>query len=111
MSCLEPFGEGNPRPLFADKDLIPYQMVYLGKSERRFLKFLFRMADGHDVEAVYFGNADEMTAFLEEKYGKAEVDALVAGKKSAVRLTFTYYPQINEFRGIRTIQARIEDYR
>ncbi len=111
LSCLEPFGEGNPRPLFADKDLIPYQMVYLGKSERRFLKFLFRMADGHDVEAVYFGNADEMTAFLEEKYGKAEVDALVAGKKSAVRLTFTYYPQINEFRGIRTIQARIEDYR
>ncbi len=111
LSRMEPFGEGNNRPVFADKDLIPYQMVYLGKPERRFLKFIFRMADGRDVEGVYFGNAEEMTAYLVDKYGKKEVDALLAGHRSAVRLTFTYYPQINVFRGKRTIQVKIEDYR
>ncbi len=111
LGVMEPFGEGNERPVFADKDLIPYQMVYLGKPERRFLKFLFRMEDGHDVEAVYFGNADEMVAFLEDKYGREEVEALVAGRRSAVRMTFTYYPQINVYRGRRTIQVKIEDYR
>ncbi len=111
LSVMEPFGEGNTRPVFADKDLIPYQMVYLGKSDRRFLKFIFRMSDGHDVEALYFGNADEMTEYLVKKYGRGEVDALIAGKSSAVRMTFTYYPQINVYRGKRTIQVRIEDYR
>ncbi|MBQ7676871.1 MAG: single-stranded-DNA-specific exonuclease RecJ [Lachnospiraceae bacterium] len=111
LSRLEPFGEGNEQPLFADKDLIPYQMSYIGRSERKFLKFLFRMADGSDVEALWFGNADEMTEYLERKFGEKEVAALLGAKKSAVRLTFTYYPRINEFRGRKTIQARIEDYR
>lgn len=111
LARLEPFGEGNERPVFAEKDLRPYRMMYIGRTERKFLKFLFRMTDGKDIEAVYFGDSEAFVAYLESKFGEKEVKALLDGRPNEVSLTFTYYPQINEYRGNRSLQIRIEEYR
>ena len=110
LESLEPFGEGNEKPLFAEKEVAPVGLRYMGK-ESQYLKFTLP-GNGRDrLEAVYFGDGPGLAARLEEKYGKAEVDKLFEGRASAVRLTFAYYPQINSFNGRETLQVRIEDYK
>lgn len=110
LEMLEPFGEGNEKPLFAEKDVAPLGARYLGK-DGQFLKFVLP-GNGRDrLEAVYFGDGEKMVSDLEGKYGKAEVDKLFVGKGSDVRLTFSYYPQVNVFNGRETLQVRIEDYK
>ena len=110
LEALEPFGEGNDKPLFAEKDVAPTGVRYLGK-EGQYLKFTLPGNGKDRLEAVYFGDGQQMVADLTKKYGQAEVDKLFEGRVSAVRLTFTYYPQINSFNGRETMQVRIEDYK
>ena len=110
LEDLEPFGEGNERPLFAEKDVAPISARYIGK-DQRFIRFVLP-GNGRDrLEAVYFGDGQELTAKLVQRFGRDAVDRLFAGKTSPVRLTFTYYPQINTFMGRRTLQVRIDDYK
>ena len=110
LEALEPFGEGNEKPLFAEKDVAPTGVRYLGK-EGQYLKFTLPGNGKDRLEAVYFGDGQQMVADLTKKYGQAEVDKLFEGRVSVVRLTFTYYPQINSFNGRETMQVRIEDYK
>ena len=110
LARLEPFGEGNERPLFAEKDACFLGARYMG-SEKQFLKFSL-LGNGRDrLEAVYFGDAAALVETLKQRFGSDEVEKLFAGSKSAVRLTFSYYPQINTFKGRSNLQVRIEDYK
>ena len=93
MQCLEPFGVGNPRPLFAIKDVILRNINVLGKN-RNVLKCEAKDANGTTVKAVYFG----------------EADALAEYTRSHGTLKLLYYPEINEYKGYRNLQIRIEHY-
>ena len=92
--ALAPFGNGNPRPLFAEKGLIAYDMKVLGKN-KNVLRLSLREEGRAPLQAVMFGDAQRL---YEEIKGKERIDVL-------------YSPQINEYNGRREIQLSIHDIR
>lgn len=95
ISLLEPFGKGNPKPLFALSNVRITAKRLLGKN-RNVLK-LTLAEGGVSFDAVCFSDPEERLSYIEEK-GSEDFSIL-------------YYPQINEFRGERSIQLVLEDLR
>ncbi|HIX48891.1 MAG TPA: single-stranded-DNA-specific exonuclease RecJ [Candidatus Mediterraneibacter caccavium] len=93
LELLEPFGKGNPKPLFAGKDLRVISPRIFGKN-RNVLKCRLDDTHGNQMEAVYFGDVEKCLKTMEEKKVMA----------------FTYYPSVNEYMGRRNVQVTIVDY-
>ena len=110
LSLLEPFGKGNDKPLFAQKDLQVSSLRILGTSGRCTKLYVYDPS-GYGMEVLYFGESEEFIKEVEEKYGREELNRLKKGLPSSVKMHITYYPQINEWRGNRSIQAVIQNYR
>lgn len=110
LEILEPFGKGNQRPLFGDRGVKIRKLDILGKSYRVF-KFNLEKGDKMDIEAIYFGDIDDMRNYLEDKFGKEEFENALAGRENRLELDLVYYPSINEFNGRRNLQVVIQDYR
>lgn len=91
LRLLEPYGQGNRRPLFACRNVRIRSKRTMGASGQ-YMKMQLEDAFGTVMEAVVFKNAQPLAA--------PEVEAL----------TIAYYPDINEFRGKRSIQIKIEEY-
>lgn len=108
LSVLEPCGNGNEKPIFADKELLARRAFLIGK-EHNMLKLQLIGSRGV-VDALYFGNAEEFLDYYREKYGADEVDALLCGRPQQMRFAFTYYPQINSYQGITSIQIVVTHY-
>lgn len=97
LSRLEPFGNGNPGPLFAQKDLT---ILSRRTTKNRNMVF-FNLKSGQCgnlpecvIEAKYFGNADEVFSNLE----------------SRDKITIAYTPDINSYMGVETLQVSIKEY-
>ena len=110
LTILEPFGKGNEKPLFAQKELYVTSLRVLGTTGRC-IRLYLQDVSGYGMEALYFGESGEFLKEIEDRYGKEELDRLKNGLPSCVRMHITYYPQINEWRGNRTIQVVIKNYR
>lgn len=94
LSVLEPFGQGNEKPVFAERNLkIRYASV-IGRN-RNVVRLSLEDQNGFPFNAVYFGEGD---AFMEEKGTSDHMDIV-------------YYPDINEYNGRRTLQAVVRRYR
>lgn len=87
---LEPFGNGNEKPLFAQKGLLVRQKSIVGKN-KNVLKFLLSDGAGLNMEGIMFQNVQE-------------TDRLV---REGDRISVTYYPEIHEYMGRRTLQVQI----
>lgn len=106
---LEPFGKGNTKPLFAEKNLRLLKAAVLGKN-KNVLKFTVCNQQGAAMEALYFGDVERMQSYLTEKYGTQEMEKLFLGRANGMLLSVTYYPTVNEFRDRRTLQIVIQNY-
>lgn len=93
LSLLEPFGKGNEKPLFAQKNLCVSQMRVFGKN-RNVVKMRLTDENGYPMDGVYFGNGDE---FAEEGRGKRKI-------------SIVYYPDINMYQGRESLQVIIRHY-
>ena len=109
LSMMEPFGKGNEKPLFAQKDLKVGSLKILG-STGRCCKMYLTDGSGFRTEAMYFGESDQFCRDIEDRYGRNALDRIMRGLDSPVRMHVTYYPQVNEWMGVRTIQAVIQNY-
>ena len=110
LSLLEPFGKGNPKPIFAERKLCFQKARILGKN-KNVLKFDVFDQRGCYMEAMYFGNPDEFFAFLGTKYGTTSKERILSGNGEGFLMDITYYPDINEYMGRKNIQIIIKDYR
>ncbi len=110
LDLLEPFGKGNEKPLFAEAGLTLLSARILGKNAN-VLKFRVRNQTGRIMDAMYFGEIDEMRTYLEARYGAQRVQELFWGRGEGLTLDVTYYPSINEYMGRRTLQIVIRNYR
>lgn len=108
LSILEPCGNGNEKPVFADKNLAARRAFYIGR-ERKMLK-LQLLVSGGTMDALYFGDAEEFLDYYRGKYGTEAVDALLLGRPQEIRFAFTYYPQVNSYQGINSLQIVISHY-
>ena len=93
LELLEPFGKGNTKPLFAERNLRVISPCIFGKN-RNVLKCRLEDAAGNQMEAVYFGDVEACLKAMEEKHV----------------MSFTYYPSVNEYMGRRTLQLTIVNY-
>lgn len=94
MELLEPFGKGNPKPLFVEKNLKVIRPRIIGKN-RNVLKFQVEDPYGNQMEAVYFGDVEKC------------MDAIEKSREMA----FTYYPSVNAYMGHKTLQITVVNYR
>ncbi len=93
LQLLEPFGKGNTKPLFAERNLRVISPRIFGKN-RNVLKCRLEDAAGNQMEAVYFG----------------DVEACLKAMETKRIMSFTYYPSVNEYMGRRTLQLTIVNY-
>ena len=110
LELLEPFGKGNTKPVFAARDVTLLGARILGKN-RNVLKLQVQDVNGCRIEAMLFHYADDFLGKLEEQYGKTEVEALLKGRGRQIRISMTYYPDINEYMGKKTPQIVVTHYR
>lgn len=97
---LEPFGNGNEKPVFAQKNLKIRRAALIGKN-RNVVKLILSDASGAAIEAVLFNCAQNFMDELRSKYGEN-----FAGKD----ISIVYYPSINEYNGKSQIQLVIQHY-
>lgn len=109
LELLEPFGKGNIKPVFVEKNIEILSARILGKN-KNVLKMQVQDAPGTQMDAMYFGDVEAFLEFFREKYGKPAVDGLLRGQRSKVEAAFTYYPGINEYMGQKTVQIIIQNY-
>lgn len=108
LAVLEPCGNGNEKPVFADRELSARRAFYIGR-ERKMLKLQLVCGNG-SMDALYFGDAEEFLNHYRKKYGKEQVDAMLCGRPQQIRFSFVYYPQINHYQGRSTVQIVITHY-
>lgn len=110
LRLLEPFGNGNSKPLFAEKDLTVKSIMIIGNNSNG-IKMRVRNQYGREMDALYFGDIDRFFSYINDTYGPDEVWRLKTGRGSNIKLTVTYYPNINEYNGYKSIQIMIQNYR
>lgn len=109
LELLEPFGKGNIKPIFAEKNLRIRRASVLGKNSN-VLKLQVVNDYGRVMDALYFGEVENFLNTLSESCGQEEVDKIFQNRDNGVRLSITYYPSINEYGGSRTVQIVIQNY-
>lgn len=99
LETLAPFGIGNSRPLFAQKNLKIRSLTVIGKNRNVVKMKLEVPAQGSDsgavMDAVCFGEGDK----IQEELSLKETVSIV------------YYPELNQYMGRETLQLVIQDYR
>lgn len=91
IELLAPFGMGNSRPLFAEKELLIRSMQIIGKNHN-VVKMSLQNKDGVVREAIWFGDSK---TFL---------------KKTGDMIAITYYPTLNVYMGNSSVQLTIQHY-
>lgn len=91
LMLLEPYGNGNERPVFAERVYISRLRV-LG-ANRNVVRMQIRNEDGSVATGIYFGDGD---AVMREYQESIEKKARIA-----------YSPEWNEYQGVRSLQMRI----
>ncbi len=93
LKLLEPFGKGNEKPVFADRNLYVKTASVIGKN-RNVLRCQLETEDGTYVPAVQFGinNIDDIP-------------------RAGMRISIIYYPDINTFNGIMSLQIIIKEWK
>ncbi len=94
LKLLEPFGQGNEKPQFAQKGLQIRSARVLGKN-RNAVKLSLVTEKGLAMDGMLFTEGDR---FLEELGEKKMMDVV-------------YYPDVNEYNGRRTLQIVIREYK
>lgn len=106
LEQLEPFGKGNPKPVFAEKDIEIADARIIGKSGN-YLKLLLRNKYGREMEALYFEGLDGFEEKVINVYGEEELKKIYSRKPNIIKLSVTYYPSVNEYMGNRKLQVNL----
>ena len=93
LDILEPFGQGNSKPVFADKGLNIFDMAHMGKEGQYTRMKLGRSESGTKIDAVMFSKSD----IVEQAFADRR------------RIKILYYPSLNEYNGRSKMQIVIDD--
>ena len=110
LAVLEPFGKGNARPIFAERQVQVESARILGKN-KNVLKLQVKDLHGTRMDAMYFGDVNTFVEYVREKFGDIACECLLHGHGHGIVMAFTYYPDINEYQGVRTPQIVIQNYK
>lgn len=108
LERLEPFGVGNPKPLFAQKELVFLAGYKMGKN-KNFARYKVRTPEGTTQSVVFFGDLERFGQFLDEKYGEGSEQALYEGRGN-FKLAIVYQLGQNTYKGRTELQFVMQYY-
>ena len=106
LECLEPFGNGNTKPLFAEKNMILVNGQLLGQKGNA-ARFTVKSSDGSTHQMMYFGDLQSFHNFLEEKYGPGASDKLYR-YTCAFPINLIYTLQVNMYQSREKLQIQMK---
>ncbi len=109
LETLEPFGCGNPKPVFAEQH---FRILRAAKRGRHANVLTMKVANetGTVIDAICFDDIDGFEKLICQEWGAAELEKLYAGEENAVDIGLAYYPSLNEYGGFRTLQIVVTDF-
>ena len=107
LDMLEPFGNGNPKPIFAHKDA-PLRSIRRIGADGNFFRMEFESGSG-TVTGLYFQDADELEERIVNAFGREQLDYAYNRQSNDIKLTIMFYPQINEYNNRQSIQLVLSD--
>lgn len=109
LEVLEPFGCGNPKPVFAEQH---FRILRAARRGKRANVLTMKVANeaGTTIDAICFDDIDGFEKLVCQEWGAEELERLYAGKENAVDLGLAYYPSVNEYGGFRTLQIVVTDF-
>ena len=112
LDVLEPFGTGNQKPVFATKNVCFVSFSPMGKNGDMG-KFKVITEDNCRRELILFRGLKDFEDTLNSKYGADAWENLKSGicPDSGYLMDVVYYPGINEFRGVKSIQYIMQNYK
>ncbi len=110
LQQLEPFGKGNEKPLFAEKNIKIKSAFIIGKNASG-IRFRLENQYGREMDGIYFGDVVRFFDYIGNTYGSEEADRMKTGRGSKALIAITYFPKINEYNGFKTVQLMITNYR
>lgn len=109
LDQLGPYGNGNPHPLFAERGFYVEQARILG-ANRNVLKLRLRDSNDFPIDGLYFGEIEAFDQLIAKNFGSENLERMYSGQRTPVKLLLAYEPNINEYRGFRSIQLMIRHY-
>lgn len=117
LDRLEPFGNGNPKPQFAQKNVRFVSGKVLG-ANHNVGKYTVADEDGRRFELIYFGDIGKFHEYVAEKYSAEALERLYHlktqqksdTKSEQIVLSIVYYPDVNEYRGNVSLQMVMKYY-
>lgn len=110
LKLLEPYGKGNEKPLFGEKNVKLLRAIKIG--DGNFLKFKLSSKENiASMDGLYFGNINDFEGFIIEKYGEEELDNLYNGLPNNIIIDIAFNIDVNEYMGYKTVQLIIQNYR
>jgi len=110
IKLLEPFGKGNTKPIFGEKNLKINRAFILG-ANRNVLKLILENESRKTLEGIFFGDIEAFENTIENIYGKNELNKVYSGIDNNIKIDILYYPSINEYNGNTNLQIIIQNYR
>ncbi|MBU5314126.1 single-stranded-DNA-specific exonuclease RecJ [Tissierella carlieri] len=110
LKLLEPFGKGNNKPIFGEKNLKINRGFVLG-ANKNVLKLILENENRKIIEGIFFGDIMTFENRINEIYGKGELDKIYKGIGNNIKLDILFYPSVNEYNGNTNLQVTIQNYR
>uniref|UniRef100_UPI0040566C55 single-stranded-DNA-specific exonuclease RecJ n=1 Tax=Acetatifactor sp. TaxID=1872090 RepID=UPI0040566C55 len=108
LELLEPFGVGNPKPLFAQKALV-FQGGYKMGANKNFARYRVRTPEGGIEWLIFFGDLERFGIFLDEKFGPGS-EALLYEGKGSFEISVVYQLGLNSYKGKTEKQYIMQNY-
>jgi len=110
LECLEPFGMGNPKPVFAERDVKVHSARVIG-ANKNVLKLIIKTGSGSTLSGIYFGDINEFRKVISDKYGADKVEKLDNDGLIGITLDMAFNIEINEYLGNRNVQLVVTNFR
>lgn len=109
LEQMEPFGTGNPKPVFTEQHFKVLSGRVIGKEENM-LKLRVKNMRGSVCDALLFRGKEEFEELVRNEFGQGELDRMYQGRENDLDVAFTYYPGINEYQGRKSVQMQVTGF-
>ena len=110
ISILEPYGKGNSKPVFADKNVAVTRATVIG-ANKNVLKLKLSKKTGKSIDAIYFGNIEDFDNYIATKFGENEKNLMYEGKINNVVLDLAFNIDINQYNNMKSVQLVLQNFR
>lgn len=109
LERLQPYGTGNPKPLFAQKGVRLLRGRRIG-AKQNFARLTVQAGEIRR-ELMFFGDLEELRLRLEERHGQGSAERLFnGGSEGGYEMNITYQIGLNRYQGREELQMIVQNF-